>query len=144
MGFLDRVGATVVFTNKRSQAGEYLQFISQQVSGRQQRQCTRAITLRRSAMSVTLHSDCLLCSGLGFSFLLVSSLWTGFSFFNSLDGVCRSRLTLLESECCPTSFPTRTPEGPGISRLAPVLDKKLKSYIKRENRIPEGTVYSAA
>ena len=62
----------VVFTNKRSQAGEYLQFISQ-VSGRQQRQCTRAITLRRSAMSVTLHSDCLLCSQLGFSFLWVSS-----------------------------------------------------------------------
>ena len=107
-------------------------------------QCTWTITLRRSAMSVKFHYKCLLCPQLGFSFLQASSLWTGFSFFDSLDGVCRSRLTLLESEYCPTSFPTRTPEGPGISRLAPVLDKKLKSYIKRENGIPEGTLYSAA
>ena len=39
------------------------------------------------------------------------SLWTSFSFFDSLDGVCRIWLTLLESEYCPTSLPTRTPEG---------------------------------
>ena len=32
-----------------------------------------ALTLRSSAMSVTLHSDCLLCSQIGFSFLTVSS-----------------------------------------------------------------------
>ena len=60
-------------------------------------------------------------------------------------GSSRSRLTLLESEYCPTSFLLRTPEGPAISRLAPVLEKKmLKSYIKRVCRIPEGAVYSAA
>ena len=38
--------------------------------------------------------------------------WTSFSFFDSLDGACRSRLTLLESECCPTSFPTVHPKVP--------------------------------
>ena len=45
-------------------------------------------------------------------FSLALFLWTGFSFFDSLDGVCRDRLTLLESEYCPTSFPTVHPKVP--------------------------------
>ena len=102
------------------------------------RQCTQAITLRRSAMSVKFHSNCLLCSQFGFIFLQVSSLWTGFSFFDSLDGVCRSQLTLLESEYCPTSLPTRNPEGiryksasPGPKGEAQVLYQAREWYTRR-------------
>ena len=54
---------------------------------------------------------------------------TMFSSLDWLQFLWLSRRSLQKSTH-PTSFPTHTPEGPGISRLAPVLKKKLKSYIK--------------
>ena len=66
------------------------------------------------------------------------SLWTRFSFFDSLDRVCRDWLTLFESEYCPTSLPTRTPEGiryksasPGPKSEAQVLYQAREQYTKR-------------
>ena len=44
-----------------------------------------------------------------------------FSFFDSLDIVCRDRLTLLEPEYCPTSLPVRIARGSISGQLAPVL-----------------------
>ena len=45
----------------------------------------------------------------------------GLQFLDSLDGVCRNRLTLLEPEHCPTSLPVRIPQGSVLGQLAPVL-----------------------
>ena len=67
---------SVVFTQqKESSGGIYNLFHTKYLEDNNDNvQCTRAITLRSSAMSVTLHSYCLLCSRIGFSFLLVSLL----------------------------------------------------------------------
>ena len=62
--------------------------------------------LAASQFSSTPPTECSLLDSLSLSLFL----WTGFSFFESLDGVCRSQLTLLESEYCPTSFPTVHPK----------------------------------
>ena len=65
-------------------------------------------SLAASQFSSSPPTECLLLDSLSPSLFL----WTGFSFFDSLDGVCRSRLTLLESEYCPTSVPTVHPKVP--------------------------------
>ena len=47
-----------------------------------------------------------------FSLALFPLDWQSFSFLDSLDGVYKGRLTLSESEYCPTSFPTVYPKVP--------------------------------
>ena len=68
-------------------------------------------------------------------------IWTGFSLFDSLDRVCRGRLTLLESEYCPTSFPTIHPKvpykwaSPGPKQNSQFLYQAWELYTRR-SRIP--------
>ena len=73
-----------------------------------------------------------------FTLSLTLFLWTSYSFFDSLDGVCRSRLTLLESEYCPTSFPTvnmKVPyrlASPGPKEDTQVLYQVLRAVFPKE------------
>ena len=105
------IKSNVVFTQQRESSGKCPLCISikQHIDNMYTQVAIHASTIGSLAVS-QFFSLLLLTAG---NWIFSSSLfsWTSFSFFDSLDGVCRSRLTLLESEYCPTSFPTHTPKG---------------------------------
>ena len=108
----DAIAQCCIHKQKESSGGIYSLFHTKYLEGNKDN-CTRAITLRSLAMSVTTslflssqHYDQLQFLDSFSSLDRLQFLWL------SIDGACRSRLTLLESEYCPTSFPTVHPKVP--------------------------------